>query len=84
MLDEIREALKSNNIIIGSKRTIKNLKLGKVKKVIIANNCPEKIRKDIEYYAKLSGIEVKEFDGTAKQLGITCGKPFSIAALAIK
>jgi len=84
MTDELRDALKENNIIIGSKQTIKNLKLKNVKKVIVASNCPENIKKDIEYYSKLTGIKFENFDGTAKQLGVFCGKPFSIAVLAIK
>lgn len=84
MLDELKNALKEKRVIIGSKQTIKNLKLKNVKFVVIANNCPENIKNDIEYYSKLTGIKVEKFDGTAKQLGIFCGKPFSIAALAVK
>ena len=84
MIDELRNAIKEKNIVIGSKQTIKNLKLKSVKSVVVASNCPDSIRKDIEYYSKLTGIKFENFDGTAKQLGILCGKPFSISVLAIK
>ena len=84
MLDELRNAIKEKNLIIGSKQTIKHLKLKSVKLVVVANNCPDNIRKDIEYYSKLTGIKFENFDGTAKQLGTFCGKPFSISVLAIK
>jgi len=84
MIDELRNAIKEKNVIIGTKQAIKNLKLKNVKSVVIANNCPENVRKDIEYYSKLTGIKMENFDGTAKQLGILCGKPFSIAVMAIK
>lgn len=84
MIDELRNAIKEKNVIIGTKQAIKNLKLKNVKSVVVANNCPENIRKDIEYYSKLTGIKMESFDGTAKQLGILCGKPFSIAVMAIK
>ena len=84
MLEELRNALKEKNIIIGSKQTVKYLKLKNVKIVVVANNCPENVKKDIEYYSKLTGIKVENFDGTAKQLGVFCGKPFSIAVLAVK
>ena len=83
MVEDLREALNEKKVILGSKRTIKYLKLGKVKKIVIANNCPEEVRKDLEHYTKLSEIKMEKFDGTAKQLGIFCGKPFSIATLAI-
>jgi large subunit ribosomal protein L30e len=82
-MKELRDALKENKVVIGSKTTIKYLKLGNVKLIVMANNCPENVTKDIEHYSKLSGIEVKKFDGTAKQLGVFCGKPFAIASLAI-
>jgi len=84
MMDELRNAIKENNVVIGSKQTIKQLKLKNIKMVVIASNCPDNIKKDIEYYSKLTGIKAEKFDGTAKQLGVFCGKPFSIAVLAIK
>jgi len=83
-VQELRTALNNKNVIIGTKRTIKYLKIKNVKLVILANNCPENIKKDIEHYANLSEVKVETFDGTGKQLGIFCGKPFSITALAIK
>jgi large subunit ribosomal protein L30e len=76
--------LNEKKVIIGSKQAIKNLKLKNVKLVVVASNCPENIKKDIGYYSKLTGIRVENFDGTAKQLGVFCGKPFSIAVLTIK
>jgi len=83
MIEDLRSALKENKVILGSKRTIKHLKIGKVKMIVIANNCPENVKKDLEHYIKLTGVKLEIFDGTAKQLGIVCGKPFSIATLAI-
>lgn len=82
--EEIRIAITEGNIIIGSKEVIKVLKTKDLKLIILANNCPARIKKDISYYTKLSGVQVKEFDGSAKDLGIICGKPFAIATLAIK
>ena len=83
MLEDLKSALKENKVILGSKRTIKYLKLGKVKMIVISNNCPDNVKKDLEHYTKLTGINLGNFDGTAKQLGIVCGKPFSIATIAI-
>jgi len=83
MLEDLKSALEENKVSLGSKKTIKYLKLGKVKMIVIANNCPDNIKRDLEHYAKLTGLKLEIFDGTAKQLGIVCGKPFSIATLAI-
>ena len=83
-LDILKEALSKDKVIMGSKQVIKHLKIKDSKLIVVANNCPENIRDDIKHYAEIAGLEVEEFNGTAKQLGIFCGKPFSIAALSIK
>ena len=83
MTEDLREALKGKKVVLGSSRTVKFLKLGKVDKIVIASNCPDGTRKDIEQYVKIGGVKLEKFDGTAKQLGVFCGKPFSIASLAI-
>ena len=83
MVEDLRTALEEKKVVLGSKRTIKYLKLGKVKKIVMSNNAPESVKKDLEHYTKLTGTKLENFDGTSKQLGIFCGKPFSISALAI-
>jgi large subunit ribosomal protein L30e len=84
MLDELKNAIKDKNVVIGSQQSIKNLKTKSIKMVVLASNCPDSIRKDVEYYSKVAGIKCENFDGTAKQMGVLCGKPFSIAVVAIK
>lgn len=81
--NELRVVLRTGKVVIGSKQTIKLIKTGKAKLVVIASNTPPQIKKDVKYYAKLSGIHVYEYEGTNMELGAICGKPFSVAALAI-
>jgi len=64
---------------LGSKRTIKALKSGEAKLVVMASNCPKELKQEIEKYDK----PVVMFNGTNMELGAACGKPFSVAALAI-
>lgn len=80
----IQEAIKSEKIVIGYKESIKFIKTGSPKLVVIAKNTPEKIRREVEYNVKIFGIEIQEFEGSSKELGILCGKPFPITVLAIK
>lgn len=79
----LKDALSKDNIIIGSREVVKALKMKKPELIILASNCPESIKKDINYYANMSGIKVETFSGSGKQLGIFCGKPFSISSIAI-
>ncbi len=76
-------AIKTGEVVLGSKRTIKLVLHGKAKLVVIAENAPPELKRDIEYYAKLSGIPVYRFKGTNYELGTLVGKPFSVAMLAI-
>jgi len=80
---EIRVAMSTGKVIVGSKQTIKACAFGKAKLVIIASNCPESVRSQIEYYAKLSGVPIYVFPGSSWDLGAACRKPFMVASLAI-
>ncbi len=75
----LRRAMRTGEVYIGSKRTIKALKNGKAKMVIVAKNCPEEVLEEIEKYS----VKKITYSGTNMELGAICGKPFSVAALAI-
>ena len=81
--NELRIAIRTGKVVLGSNNTIKLTKLGKAKLVVIASNAPPHIKKDIKYYTRLSNIPVYEYEGTNLELGAICGKPFSVASLAI-
>jgi len=80
---ELRKLVKSKNLVIGTQRTINNLKQGKVEKVIISSNCPEKIINDLNYYADLSKAKTIKTSYPNEELGVICKKPFSISVLSI-
>lgn len=80
---ELQMVIRSGVVVLGSKKTIKLAKHGKAKLIIVAMNAPPEIKKDLKYYARLSNIPIAEFPGTNMELGAICGKPFSVAALAI-
>jgi len=80
---EVKKLIKTKTLVIGLERTIKNLKLGKVEKVLISSNCPENTVNDITYYAGLSKAELIKLDYPNEELGVICKKPFSISVLSI-
>ncbi len=57
---------------IGVREIIKGINSGKIKEVIVASNCPEKL------YASM-GVVVKKFEGDEKDLATKLGKPFPVA-----
>ena len=81
-LAEIKKMLKSGNAMVGTEKTMKNLKLGRIEKVLVSSNCPDRIEKDISYYAGLTGTEIHKLEYPNDELGVICKKPFSISVLA--
>ena len=80
----IATTAKTGKIQFGANSTLKSAKAKKSKLVIFASNCPQKIREEIEYYCKLSGIPVSIYSGDGVDLGAVCGKPFEVAALSVR
>ena len=81
--EEIKDAISQGKIVYGIRQSKKAVVRGNAKKIVVAKNCPDSAKSDFFHYSKVSGIPVEEFEDTEKQLGIFCGKPFSIAALSI-
>ncbi|BBL62682.1 LSU ribosomal protein L30E [Methanobrevibacter arboriphilus JCM 13429 = DSM 1125] len=79
----IRVAVDTGDVTLGSEKSIQSLKLGKGQLVVVAQNSPNEILEDVEYYSKLSEIPVHTFEGTSVELGSVCGKPFTVATLVI-
>ncbi len=77
---DLKTALGKNLVSLGSRVAVKLAKKNEAQKIIIASNCPMKIVNDLKKVS--TGVE--NFSGTGKQLGIFCGKPFPVAAVAIK
>ena len=80
---EIKKIIKAGNVVLGTQRAVKSLRLGKVEKIMVSSNCPARVEKDINYYAGLTGTEFHKLDFPNDELGIICKKPFSISVLAV-
>jgi large subunit ribosomal protein L30e len=82
--EKIKQALEAGNVIIGTKQVMKNIKNGKVEYVLYAQNCPAEIKTDLLRNAKIANVQVEEFNGTGKQLGIFMAKAFPVAVIGVK
>ncbi|MDD5254215.1 MAG: ribosomal L7Ae/L30e/S12e/Gadd45 family protein [Candidatus Nanoarchaeia archaeon] len=81
-MKNLEEALKSSNLTIGSRTTLKKLRQNKIKNILIASNCDENTRKDIESLAKINKVNVVKLDVDNKELGTLCKKPFVVTVLS--
>jgi ribosomal protein L30E len=80
---DIKEALKEKKLVIGTRVVFKEMKKGRIKKVIYASNCPAESMKNLEQYGK-SGAGLGVFKGDSLKLGEVCGKPFKALMVGIK
>lgn len=81
----INITVKSGKVIIGSKRTIQEMRLNKFKIIILSDNCPANIENKIRYQNSLldDPIFIYKFNQSSWELGLACGKPFMVSTLGV-
>ena len=62
--------IKSGKVQLGYKQSIKSLRNGKAKLILIAGNCPPLRKSEMEYYAMLSKVPVHHYQGDNVSLPI--------------
>ncbi|XP_043839040.1 60S ribosomal protein L30-like [Dromiciops gliroides] len=75
--------MKSSKYVLGYKQTLKMIRQGKSKLVILANNCPALRKSEIEYYTMLSKTGIHHYSDNNIKLGTACGKYYRVCILAI-
>ncbi|KAJ3285796.1 60S ribosomal protein L30 [Rhizoclosmatium sp. JEL0117] len=75
--------MKSGKYTLGYKSTLKSIRNGKAKLLLIAGNCPPLRKSELEYYAMLSKTAVHHYTGNNIDLGTACGKYFRVGVLSI-
>ena len=80
---ELRNLVKTGKVYLGVKESMKAVRLGKAKLLIMAENIPPEYRERLKYYARLSGVPIITFRGTSIDLGLAIGKPFRVSAIAV-
>ncbi|EDV23292.1 60S ribosomal protein L30 [Trichoplax sp. H2] len=75
--------MKSGKTSLGYKSTLKSIRQGKAKLVLIANNTQPIRKSEIEYYAMLARTGVHHYGGDNNELGTACGKYFRVSTMSI-
>ncbi|WP_246945523.1 50S ribosomal protein L7ae-like protein [Bacillus pinisoli] len=70
------------NIIVGTKQTIKALKNGEVKEIVVAEDADPRVTYKVIQTAKEQRVSVTKVD-SMKKLGKACGIEVGAAAVAI-
>lgn len=73
----LKAAITTGKVEFGADQTEKALKAGKAQMIVLARNCPSETLKT------QTDVKVHIYEGNNMELGALCGKPFSVAALAV-
>ncbi|ODV88959.1 hypothetical protein CANCADRAFT_132312 [Tortispora caseinolytica NRRL Y-17796] len=75
--------VKSGKFTLGYKSTLKSIRTGKAKLIIVASNTPRLRVSELEYYCMLAGVPTYYFNGSNNDLGTACGRLFPVGVLSI-
>jgi len=76
-------AEKEKKAIYGADRTIKALKRGELKEIVMSSNCPEKTIEVIKNLADISKTKISTSKQDSMELGAACKKPFSVTIIGL-
>lgn len=76
-------AIKTGNVILGSKSVISALLTENPRMVLISGNCAKDVKERIVYYSKLAGVPCHTAKEDGMEVASVCGKPFPVSALAV-
>ena len=80
---KLQLVMKSGKTALGYKTSIKALRAGKAKMVIISSNTPALRKSEVEYYAMLAKCAVDHYSGNNNDLGTACGKFYRVSMVSI-
>lgn len=81
----IKVAMNTGKFIYGKKQVLKYLRNESFKMIIIANNCPTDLEKQLNYYISLAKdkIYIHRYKGSSWDLGLACAKPYMISIIGV-
>jgi len=80
---EIKNLVRTGRFILGARKSVRALLLGKAKAVVVADKILPAVEADVVHYAKLGGVPVIRFPGTSYELGLACGRQHPVSVIAV-
>jgi ribosomal protein L30E len=81
IIEDIKGGIEASSLAIGKHTVLKQLKAGRLSKVIVASNCDPRLLEDVRRLCGTGEIECIESELNAKDLGAICKKSFGISIL---
>lgn len=79
--EELRKLLEEDKLLIGANETMRAMKMGKVKRLILARNVSESVKYDLMRLAEIGSVPVVELSQSNHELGTLCRKKHAISVI---
>ncbi|MHA1845747.1 MAG: 50S ribosomal protein L30e [Promethearchaeota archaeon] len=81
----IKVAYKTGNVVHGKSQVLRQIRQKPFKMLILSNNCPSELEKQLRYYNSLIGnkIFIYKYKGSSWELGLAMGKPYMVSVIGI-
>lgn len=80
---ELKKLLTAKRLVIGTERTLKYLKQGRLAKVYVSQNCPDQVKGDLQRFCTIGKVECVDVPYPNDELGTLCKKPFAISIIGV-
>lgn len=80
---ELKVITRTGKVIIGFKQSYRAMLNKRAKVVMLADNCPSDLKREIEIASKVTSIPVMDAGINSVELGHSIGKPFAVAVIGI-
>lgn len=82
-INKVKENIGSDKLVIGTQRTLKELKAANLEVIFVTQNAPQEVVDEINHYAQQNETKVETLDIPNDELGVICKKPFSISVVSL-
>ncbi len=81
----LRVGFKTGKFIFGKKQVLRHLRNDSFKMILLSNNCPTELEKQLNYYVSLmkDKIHIHRYKGSSWDLGLALAKPYMISIIGV-
>ncbi|MBN1386218.1 ribosomal L7Ae/L30e/S12e/Gadd45 family protein [Candidatus Woesearchaeota archaeon] len=80
---ELLKMMESGKAIMGTEKTIKSIKLGRIDRVLVASNAADSTLSELKRYQGISEFRIEKVDATNDELGAMCKRRHAISVLGV-
>lgn len=79
----IAMAVSTGKVKLGGRNATRESRGSRAKAYILADNCPENIKKEIAYNSSFASIPIIKYPKSSFELGATIGRPHKVAVITV-